>query len=202
MSKNLSSTLDSLIEGKIVPLKINHKIGIAAVIMAIPLAAFIFLSFLPKSQEADKLNRSRVEVEKEIKTNEETVAQLPGEEAKSKETNLKFKVAKLLMPPEKEISSLLTNISSLGSSVGLDVISFNPGVGESEDFYAEKPVSILINGPYHSIGMFLDKINKLARIVSVTSINLGGSATKDGELYLNARFTLTAYRYILEGEKE
>jgi type IV pilus assembly protein PilO len=57
-------------------------------------------------------------------------------------------------------------------------------------------VDIAVSGPYHSVGVFLDKISKLPRIVSVVNLNMGTPTQVGKEMFLNSTFNLVTYRFI------
>ena len=100
-----------------------------------------------------------------------------------------------MLPKEKEIPSLLTNISALGRGSGLDFLTFKPLADVPKDFYSEIPVDIKVRGPYHNMGIFLDKVSKLDRIVTVSNINMGGPKEVSGEMLLNSSCRLVTYRF-------
>ena len=107
-----------------------------------------------------------------------------------------FEEAAKMLPKDKEIPKLLTDISALGRTAGLDFVSFTPKAEVQRDFYNEVPVAISINGPYHSIGGFLDQVSKLDRIVSVTNLSAGSPRKTDlGEWMVSASGQLVTYRF-------
>lgn len=112
------------------------------------------------------------------------------------ETKELFTQASSLLPQKQEIPSLLTSISDHGTNSGLDFLSFTPKKEIPREFYAEIPVDIKVRGPYHNVGVFLDKISKLPRIVNVDNINIGGPKREAGEMMLNTGFKLVTYRFI------
>jgi type IV pilus assembly protein PilO len=106
-----------------------------------------------------------------------------------------FEETSRLLPKEQEIPQLLKDISALGTNAGLDFLSFKPGADVPKDFYAEIPVSINVDGPYHSMGYFLDQVSKLDRIVSVDNIRMGGPKKEAGEMILSSSCELMTYRF-------
>jgi len=54
--------------------------------------------------------------------------------------------------------SLLKSVSDLGKESGLEFLRFAPSAEIKKDFYAEIPVSISVNGDYHSFALFSDKV--------------------------------------------
>jgi type IV pilus assembly protein PilO len=80
--------------------------------------------------------------------------------------------------------------------------TFSPGGERIKDFYAEIPVSIKVNGPYHNIGTFLYEVSRLQRIVSAINISLGGPSMQRGEMMLGSGINLITYRFLEEAELE
>lgn len=90
---------------------------------------------------------------------------------------------------------MLRNISDLGKHSGLDFLSFVPGAEVPKDFYAEIPIDIKIRGPYHNLGLFLDKVSKLERIVTVNNIRTEKIDQEGSEVLLTSSCRLLTYRF-------
>ncbi len=138
---------------------------------------FIFCIITDKDKEIKGLESQAAKLRKEITGAKATAAKLDEHLAEMEETQRLFAEASVLLPQKKEIPSLLTNISALGTNSGLNMATFSPGGERIQEFYAEIPVSINVEGPYHNIGTFLYEVSKLDRIISALNISLGGSRT-------------------------
>jgi type IV pilus assembly protein PilO len=192
----LKSSFSSFLETKIVPLEVKYKVIIWVAAMLLPMAAFLFFYYFPKNDQIHALEKSKVTLEREIAEAKARANELDKHKAEMAETELLFQQASVLLPQKKEIPSLLTNISGLGTGAGLDFISFQPKAEVAKEFYAEIPVDISVRGPYHNVGNFLYQVSKLDRIVSVSNISLGSPTLEKGEMLLTGRFTLVTYRFI------
>lgn len=186
----------SFIDTKVSRLEAKHKLLILLAAVILPVLAFFFLGFSPKDKEIKALNSSKTALLADISRVEATVRQLAVHKAEMKETELLFRAASMLLPEKKEIPSLLTNISGLGTNSGLEFLSFKPVNEIPKTFYAEIPVNITVRGPYHNVGEFLDKISKLPRVVTVSDINMGSPTQSGNEMLLNTTFNLVTYRFI------
>jgi len=194
--KAFKKGVDSFLETKVSKLEAKHKLLICLASWLLPALAFFFLVFTPRQEEIHRLEGRRQDLVREIKKVEATARQLDKHKAEMKAVEIQFKAASMLLPEKKEIPSLLTNISSQGTNSGLEFISFKPKGEIRREFYAEIPVDIAVRGPYHNVGVFLDKISKLPRIVTVNNLNMGGPQRVDNEMYLNTTFNLITYRFI------
>jgi type IV pilus assembly protein PilO len=174
----------------------NIKMAIAAATFALPISLFYFLYFSPKSQEIAGLEQNVAAMQQELTVIKAKAAKLAEQKALMADIETKFKEAAVVIPDTKEIPSLLSNISSNGSSAGLDILSFVPGTEKAQEFYAEIPVSLSVTGTYHNVGYFLDTVSKLPRIVNVGKVSLGAPKLTDGELLINAKLDLVTYKFI------
>jgi type IV pilus assembly protein PilO len=107
------------------------------------------------------------------------------------------------LPNSSEIPALLTNISTLAQESGLQIILFKPAPELAKGFYAEIPVIMEVNGAYHDIGYFFDKVSNLDRIVNINDISLqssrrGRGAQSDGRL--QAKFNVVTFKFIEEAK--
>ncbi len=107
-----------------------------------------------------------------------------------------LKVAIALLPETREIPELLTQISQLGSTAGLEFRLFKPEAEKKADFYAEVPVTLAILGHFHDLARFFDHLSKLSRIVNVTDIKITlAKGTGDTQL-LTTNCLLTTFRFL------
>jgi type IV pilus assembly protein PilO len=104
------------------------------------------------------------------------------------------------LPGETEIPSLIVDISQAGLAAGLKEKLFQPQPEVPKDFYAEKPIKIVLSGGYHEIANFVSGVAALPRIVTLHNINI---TQEDATRFDRLRQETTAktYRYIEEEAK-
>jgi type IV pilus assembly protein PilO len=122
------------------------------------------------------------------------------EEIKGLEKQLEAAVVKL--PEEKEIPKLLTQVNTLGQQSGLEFLLFRPAAPVKKGFYAEVPIEIRVEGEYHTLGAFLDRVSKLERIVNVADLRISPLSAekqqKSGRA-INADFKATTFTFLEKG---
>lgn len=101
------------------------------------------------------------------------------------------------LPGKAEMDALLAEISRAGALRGLQFELFRPGQVKVGDYYAELPVEIRLNGPFHSLAGFVSNVTNLRRIVSIDRIGL--ERQRDGMLAFEC--IAHAYRYLEDGEQ-
>jgi type IV pilus assembly protein PilO len=178
---------------KIGRLKMAHRIIIFAGTVGLLLAAFIFLVFLPKTDEI-KLLRTEIEkLDAQIR-----LAAIKAKNVKKLEADLAaaeedLKVALRLLPTTSEIPSLLTNITKLGNDSNLEFLLFSPLKEAPKELYVEIPVSVEVMGAYHDVAQFFDKVGKLDRIVNVIDITM--LPVKEYDTKLRTACKAVTYRF-------
>ena len=198
----VTTAFNTFVDTKYVGLKMQPKLLVLGASLALPIIAFIFLYVSPKNKEIDALRQTEASLEQEIKQAEAVAAHIGEHRAEKEKTEQNFAQASRLLPQKKEIPSLLTNISSQGTASGLDFLSFKPGAERMQDFYAEIPVDITVQGPYHNVGVFLDKVSKLDRIVTSSNLSMGAPLVDGGGGRLSTSLSLVTYRFLEPGEAE
>jgi type IV pilus assembly protein PilO len=193
MKKN--NAFATFIDDKYIPLEKKIKVAIAVFLFLLPLVLFYFFWFQPQQERNDQLVTQRATLKRDLQKAKAKAANRGKLQAELNATEERFAEASLLLPKEKEIPALLTNISALGRGAGLDFLTFKPQSDIPQDFYSEIPVDIQVRGPYHNMGVFLDQVSKLDRIVTVSNITMGGPKKESGEMLLNSNCRLVTYRF-------
>jgi len=194
--EKFTKSLDAFLDSKVARLPLQHKAAIAAAVLILPVVLFYFLAFSPKSDEIHRLEKSKQQLEKDIANLENKTANIAQFREEKRLAEEKFAALSVLLPQQKEIPSLLTNISGLGTNSGLDFLSFKPRAEIPADFYAQIPVEIKVSGGYHNVGLFLDQISKLPRIVNVSDLKMTNPSRSGNQMTLSTSFNLVTYRFI------
>ncbi len=164
-------------------------------IFILPVVAFYYLFLQPNLEQQATLEKKKNKTQTELNKARAKARNLQKLERELAETQEEFDQKAALLPREKEIPQLLRDISSLGRNAGLDFLVFKPQANIPKDFYDEIPVTINIRGPYHNIGYFVDQVNKLDRIVTVSSISISNPQKEGGELIVKSDCQLLTYQF-------
>ena len=101
------------------------------------------------------------------------------------------------LPGETEIPSLIVDVSQTGLAAGLQEKLFQPQPEIQKDFYAEKPIKIVLSGGYHEIATFVSGVASLPRIVTLHDISITPES-QDAYDQLQIEVTAKTYRYLEE----
>jgi type IV pilus assembly protein PilO len=93
-------------------------------------------------------------------------------QTQNKQLLSKLATLKIILPEAKQTDQLLRQVqeSALGSSLSIKRFQPLPVVGK--DFFSEWPINLEVEGGYHSLATFFDKLSKFSRIVNVSDLKI------------------------------
>jgi type IV pilus assembly protein PilO len=173
-----------------------HKILILVVVVGALWGGFVYGLYIPQTEKIDKLNRDLRSAKDQLSRVRQVERNLREFKAKLKETEIKFKKALQLLPDKEEIPTLLSSISNIGASSGLEFLLFQPQNEIPRNFYAEIPLRMEVTGPYHNVASFFDQLSRLSRIVNVGNVRMDRLDSRSSEIILRTNLTATTYKFI------
>jgi type IV pilus assembly protein PilO len=97
------------------------------------------------------------------------------------------------LPSKAEMDALLSDINQAGTGRGLQFELFKPGQVIVRDFYAELPIAIRLTGRFHDLAAFCSDVSNLARIVTLSDLQL---RLDEGTGLVLLEATARTYRYL------
>ena len=158
-------------------------------------AAFYFLKFESQLDTLNQLRSQIAEQQNKLVTLKAAVAKVQTLEKELAQSEEELAKLLMLLPDQKEIPGLLENVSRLGAKVGLENILFQPQPEVMQEFYATIPIRLDLLGTFNDLGVFLDNISKLDRILKVQSLTLTRQKDKPGAL-LQVGCNIVTYRFL------
>jgi len=109
---------------------------------------------------------------------------------------LELELDKLLriLPARRNTPDLLRRIRSLAEQGDFTLKSFTPGALSDKDFYSEWPIDIQVEGTYHNLALFFDRISHFSRIINIEDLKINANAGK-GPHTINASFKAKTFVY-------
>jgi type IV pilus assembly protein PilO len=175
----------------------RQKILLAVLFCGLVFSAYYYLYYREASQRIDAKQTELSGLRYKIQEQEAIARNLRSfqDEVRRLEAQLSLLLEQL--PNSAEIPSLLKSVSDLGKESGLEFLRFAPSPEIKKDFYAEIPVSISVNGDYHSFALFSDKVAHYPRIVNLSNIAFSSPKPSGDNLVLvTVNCTATTYRFL------
>ncbi len=88
---------------------------------------------------------------------------------------LELELAKLLqvLPSKRNTEDLIKRIETLTRQGDFTLRKFTPGDFVPKEFYAEWPIDISLDGTYHNLALFFDRMSRFSRIINVEALKIG-----------------------------
>jgi type IV pilus assembly protein PilO len=162
----------------------------------------IILVVIPKQKEIKVLDKKIDDQNNQIASSQAKAAKLDILIRENERLLNRLNELKEQLPEEKEISSLLKQVSDLCIASGLEMKSWRPGAKKTHPsgIVYEIPVSVVVSGTYHDFGNFLSSLTRLNRIVNVTNIQVGNPQLIKGSSVLQISFTASTFSAVPEAE--
>jgi type IV pilus assembly protein PilO len=183
-------------------LPLYAKIILSIVPAAIISSVFIFLVILPKHKEIKALEIKISAQINEIAKDQAKAEKLAELTLENERLRKRLDELKQQLPDEKEVSTLLKQVSDLCIKSGLKVALWRPEQRRthSSGIVYEIPVRVELLGSYHSLGAFFSSLTKLNRIVNVSDIKLGDPKPEKAAAVLKISFAATTFSAVPEEE--
>jgi type IV pilus assembly protein PilO len=81
---------------------------------------------------------------------------------------------KAVLPEEKDASDLLRRMQVEAARSNLEIKSFRPNPTITKHLHAEWPITLELEGTYHNLAMFFDRVGKFTRIVNISGLDVRG----------------------------
>lgn len=162
---------ESFIE-KVEKIKMLYRILILIGTFLLLGSVFVFLVYLPKAEKISKTTKEIAVLQRQINKAKLTVRDLAKLEKEEARIDAQFKEALRLLPNEREIPSLLRNVTELGNQSNLKFRLFRPVNERPRDFFIEIPVSVEVSGKYHNVAVFFDRVGRMKRIINILNVTM------------------------------
>jgi len=162
----------------------------------------VFLLILPKHKEIKVLDQKISAQENEIAKNQAKAAKLPELTLENEKLRMRLNELKLQLPEEKEVSTLLKQVSELCIQAGLKIALWKPEQRKTHPsgIVYEIPVKVELAGNYHSLGYFFSSLTKLNRIVNISDIKISDPKPEKENALVKISFTATTFSIVPEEE--
>jgi len=128
----------------------------------------------------------------------ETARKLPEFRAQVGDLEARLESLKAILPEEKDVAELLRRLQTLAAQSNLTIRHFRPRAIATKELHAEWPIEIEVEGAYHNVGQFLDRVSKLPRIINVGSMEM--TTVPQPRAGATVRVTCTAMTFVMNDQ--
>jgi len=177
-------------------LPLAGQLGVSALIAALICGGFYYFWYSEALEQQRQKETRLADLQKQIRALEATANRLPEFQREVQALEARLETLKRILPPEKEMPDLMRRIQYLAAQSSLSIRKFNPAAVINKDFYQEVPVSIDVEGTYHNMGAFLDRVSRMSRLVNMSDVKIKAQATQTLNNTVAVTSTATTYVYL------
>jgi type IV pilus assembly protein PilO len=155
-----------------------------------------FLMLKPMKADLARKDAKLAELQTKIQEGRAARAKLP--QFREEVAQLEMELDKLLriLPSRRNTGELLRRIREIAEQGDFNLISFTPGGYADRDFYSEWPIKIRLQGTYHNLAIFFDRVSRLPRIVNIQDLKIGTiRRAQQTDHTIDASFTARTFVY-------
>jgi len=172
------------------------QVGTFVVLALGAIGAFEYYYVAPIRTELDgragQLEALRADITKGLNT----ARQLPAFEKEVNDLEARLDNLKAVLPEEKDAADLLRRMQTVATQSSLTIKSFKPAPVVTKQLHAEWPITLELEGSYHNLASFFDRVGKFTRIVNITGVDVKGQS-RPGDPNATITATCVATTFVL-----
>ena len=136
--------------------------------------AGVFWNFYAKpAQESINTRQAQLRtIRADITRGRATARRLPEFRRQVEDLQAQLDRLRPVLPEEKDVADLLRRIQGMATQSNLQIRGFAPQPVATRQMYAEWPIGLELDGTYHNLGSFLERVSKFPRIINVSGIHI------------------------------
>lgn len=148
------------------------QIGAFVLIAVLTVGAFYYFYETPQQVELDKQAKELSAIRGRISRGQSMARQLPEFKKEIGTLEARLDALKPILPDERDVGDLLRRVQTLATQSNLQVRGFRPQAITTREMHAEWPIALQLEGSYHNLGLFLDRVSKFPRIINIGNMTL------------------------------
>jgi type IV pilus assembly protein PilO len=198
-------------------LPIAGQLGVAVLLAAIVGFAFNYFAYSDMQTEAKKKTDDLTALQSDIRSLEVTANKLQEFQREVALREAKLETLKRILPADKETPELMKKVQYLAAQSNLIIRRFTPGAtirrefpiegavppkpGQkpapaTNEYYQEWPINVDVEGTYHNLGLFFDRVGRLSRLVNVGGLNVKAQASARPSNTITVSCVATTFVYV------
>ncbi len=178
------------------------QVGAFVVLTLAGVGAFYYYYERPIHTEMRSRQQQLVSLRADITRGQATARQLPQFEAQVADLQSRLDSLKAVLPEEKDAADLLRQMQTVAVQSNLVIKTFRPQPTVTQTLHAEWPIQLELEGTYHNLAMFFDRIGRFTRIVNISNLDVKGLSKPQAGTSINATCVATTYVLLDQAAQE
>ena len=169
------------------------QIGVFLLLSAAAAGAFWNLYAVPAQQAIDGQRAELARIRGDINRGLATAQRLPEFRQEVADLETQLERLRTVLPEQQDVGDLLSRVNAMATQSNLTIRGFTPQAVAKKQLHAEWPIGLQLEGTYHDLGSFLERVSKFPRIINVDSIKIRARENQAGRATITAECTATTF---------
>jgi Tfp pilus assembly protein PilO len=176
------------------------QVGLFVALGVAGFAVFYYMYVIPTAAEMETRQQRLAGLRASIAKGVTTANQLNQFRQQVTELEARLEGLKAVLPEQKDVADLLRRIQTLATQSNLAIRGFKPEASVTKQLHAEWPIALQLDGTYHNLAMFFDRVSKFSRIINVSRINIRGKDKPEPNSTITAECVATTFVLLETGK--
>jgi type IV pilus assembly protein PilO len=169
------------------------QIGAFVILALGGIGAFVYYYEMPARDEIatkqTQLNALRAEIQRGLTTANKLA------EFRAQVTDLEGRLSNLraILPEEKDAQFLLRQLQTVAAQSNVTIKSFKPSPTVTKTMHAEWPIALDLDGTYHNLATFFDRVGRFTRIVNISAVDIKARPLPEPNATISASCVATTF---------
>jgi type IV pilus assembly protein PilO len=137
-------------------------------------AVGVFWNFYAQSeqQKIDAQQAKLTDLHAQIQRGQAAERRLPQFRKELAVLEARMAQMRAVLPDERDVADLLRRVQGMATQSSLTILGFAPKPVARKEIYVEWPIGLKLEGTYHDLGGFLERVSKFPRIINVSDLKV------------------------------
>ena len=169
------------------------QIGAFFVLAIAGVAVFYYYYEMPVQADMASRETQLTALRADINKGLNTAKKLPEFRAQVDDLTGRLANLKQILPEEKDAADLLNRMQIVAAQSNMTIKGFKPNPTVTKQLHAEWPITLELEGTYHNLATFFDRVGKFTRIVNISGLDVKGRDRSEANNTITATCVATTF---------
>jgi type IV pilus assembly protein PilO len=169
------------------------QIGAFVLLAATGVGVFYWYYEMPARADITSRESQLKALNDDVKKGLATAAKLPEFRQQVEDLEARLGSLRAVLPEEKDAADLLRRMQTVAMQSNLTINGFKPAPIVTKQLHAEWPIALELQGTYHNLALFFDRVGKFTRIVNISGVTIEGTKVATANTTITATCVATTF---------
>lgn len=149
----------------------------------------------PMNEQIKGQEERLADLQRQIQRGEAAKEQLPQFRERVRRLELDLEKLLRILPDRRNVHELLRQVRALAEREDFNLKKFTPGTEVEQEFISEWPITLQLEGNYHNLARFFDRMSRFSRIINVDNLNIRAMNNATASRSIDASFVAKTFVY-------